>query len=411
MKNNVLIIYGSLNSVPSPEGAAPAKVIYETVESLNDNQFRVLSNYNPKLKSISYNKDVFLHVKPNVIDRFVLLILKLLYPYKKRKKKFITSSNEQLLFFVSVCRFLFFKRYKKVVVHVSVGLVSMIKLLLPNREVVFYHHGTSLHTKYDEQQWKELITNSRAVFAVNKIALEKANQTFKTQLEFSKYFAIPNAIIPKVSLEQATDYYKNRSYDVNAFVFAFSGRICIEKGVLNLLQAFKKVYEKNKNVQLLIFGAAGTRGTHEIKTEYLKKCHEFAESSNSPITFTGFFKNDDLLKAISEVDVVVLPTDNKRSEEGMPLCLIEGLSLGKPLVATNSGGNSEVIEDDKNGMLIKSNPYIDELAQALLNISLDKELYSKFSNAAYTSYIENHSYELYNIAFIKALKAINFFDE
>ena len=102
MKSDVLIIYGSLNSVPSPEGAAPAKVIYETVESLNHNQFKVLSNYNPKLKSFTYNKDVFLHVKPNAIDAIVLLFLKLLYPYKKRKKKFITSSDKQLLYFISV---------------------------------------------------------------------------------------------------------------------------------------------------------------------------------------------------------------------------------------------------------------------------------------------------------------------
>jgi glycosyltransferase involved in cell wall biosynthesis len=411
MKNDVLIIYGSLNSVPSPEGAAPAKVIYETVESLNDERFKVLSNYNPKLKSVSYTKDVFLHVKPNIIDTFILLVLKLVYSYKKRKQKFITSSDEQLRYFISVCRFLLFNRYKKIVVHVSVGLVSMIKLFFPNREVVFYHHGTSLHTKYDEQQWQELITNSKAIFGVNKVALKKANQVFENQLEETRYFGIPNAIIPQVSLEQANDYYKNRSYDANSFVFAFSGRICIEKGVLNLLHAFKKVYEKNKNVHLVAFGAAGTRGTHNIKTEYLIKCHDFAKSNNIPITFTGFIKNEDLLKFISEVDTVILPTDNKRSEEGMPLSLIEALSLGKPVIATNSGGNSEVVADNVNGFLVKSNPYIDELAETMLKISSDKELYTKFSKAAYTSYIENHSYGSYIKAFKEALQVINFFDE
>ena len=411
MKNVVLIIYGSLNSVPSPEGAAPAKVIFETVESLDDNRFKVLSNYNPKLQSVSYNKDAYLHVKPNVIDTFVLIVIKLLYPYKKRKQKFTTSSDEQLKYFISVCRFIFFKGYKKIIVHVSVGLVSMIKLLLPNRQVVFYHHGTSLHTKYNEQQWQQLITNSEAIFAVNKIAFKKANNTFKNQLEPTRYFGIPNAIIPKVTIEQVKDYYKNRAYDTNIFVFAFSGRICIEKGVLNLLYAFKEVYQKNKNVHLIVFGAAGTIGTHNIQTEYLKKCHTFAKSNNIPITFTGFLKNDELLKSVSEVDVVVLPTNNKLSEEGMPLCLVEGISLGKPIIATNSGGNSEVVVDERNGILIKSNPYVEELAEAMLKISLDKVLYLKFSQAAYTSYIENHSYASYNKTFIKALQAINFIDE
>lgn len=410
MKTDVLIIYGSLNSVPSPEGAAPAKVIYETVEALNDKQFKVLSNYNPKLKSVSYNKDTFLHVKPNKVDAFILLILKLLYPYKKRKQKFITCADDQLLYFIAVCRFLFFKGYKKIIVHVSVGLVSMIKLLLPNREVVFYHHGTSLHTKYNEQQWKQLITTSKAIFGVNKLALEKANNTFKNQLEPTRYFGIPNAIVPKVTLEQAKEYYKNRSYDTSDFVFAFSGRICIEKGVLNLIKAFHKVHKKNKKVKLIVFGGAGAIGKYDKKTSYIEKCFNYTNEHKLPIEFTGFIKNNELIKRLSQVDVVILPTDNKRSEEGMPLSLIEALSLGKPLIATNSGGNSEVVEDNVNGILIKSNPYTDELAEAMLKMSLDKELCAKFSKAAYASYIENHTYNNYTKKFTNILRQISYIE-
>lgn len=411
MKNDVLIVYGSLNSVPSPEGAAPAKVIYETVETLDKDQFKVLSNQNPKLNSFSYNREVFLHVKPNLLDSFFLLVIKLLYPYKKRKQKFTTSSDEQMRYFIAVCRFLFFNGYNKIIVHVSVGLVSMIKMFFPNREVVFYHHGTSLHSKYNEQQWEQHIKNSKAIFAVNNIALDRANSTFKKQLEPSRYFGIPNAIIPKVSIDQAKSYYKNRPYDSDTFVFAFTGRICIEKGVLNLLKAFKIVYETNKNTHLVIFGAAGTRGIHEIETEYLIECHSFAKSNNIPVTFAGFLSNDKLLKSVSEVDVVVSSTDNKHYQEGMPLSLLEALSLGKPIIATNSGGNPEVVQQDKNGILITSNPYIIELSEAMLKLSTDKELYAKFSKAAYESYIENHSYESYNKAFVKALKTIDFFDE
>lgn len=407
----ILIIYGSLNSVPSPEGAAPAKVIYETVETLNDSRFKVLSNYNPRLNDVDYDRSRYLHVTPHMVDKCGLQLLKMLYPFKKRKVKFSTSSDPSLLYFISICRFLLFNRYKKIIVHVSVGMVTMIKLVFPKRNVVFYHHGTSLHSKYTEQQWKQLITNSKAVFGVNRIAFQKANHTFKNKLEASKYFAIPNAIVPQVSLEQAISYYNNRPFSPKTFVFAFSGRICVEKGVLNLLHAFEKVYETNKNVALVVFGAAGTRETHGVKTEYLKKCHDFAEYRDLPITFTGFLSSEVLLKSISEVDVIILSTDNKRYEEGMPLCLIEGASLGKPILATNSGGNFEVVKDNINGMLIKSNPYIGELADAMLKISLDKVLYAKFSKAAYSKYVENHTYQSYNKSFMKALKEISFLDD
>ena len=411
MKNEVLIIYGSLNSVPSPEGAAPAKVIYETIESLNDIRFKVLSNYNPKLRSFSYNKKVFLHTKPNVFDKFILLMLKLFYPYKKRKQKFITSSDNQLLFFIAVCRFIWLNRCQKIIVHVSVGLVSMIKLLLPRRDVVFYHHGTSLHTKYNEEQWKLLSTKSKAIFGVNKIAFHKANLAFKNTLESIKYFAIPNAIVAQNTLDEVKQYYNNRPYEDNTFVFAFSGRICREKGVLNLLKAFQKLYKKNKNVHLVIFGGAGAIGKYDKKTPYLEECHHYALENELPINFTGFIDNKDLIKGLSQIDVLVLPTDNSLSEEGMPLCLLEAMSLGKPIIVTDSGGNSEVVKDQVNGMLIKSNPYIDELSEAMLKISMNKELYIKFSKEAYTSYIENYTYNRYTKMFIDSLQQISFIED
>ena len=92
----------------------------------------------------------------------------------------------------------------------------------------------------------------------------------------------------------------------------------------------------------------------------------------------------------------------------MPLSLIEGMSLGKPIIATNSGGNSELVIDNENGFLITSHPYIEELYKAMLKISLDKGLYEKFSEVTYQSYIENHTYDGYNIELSKALKAIYF---
>jgi glycosyltransferase involved in cell wall biosynthesis len=286
----------------------------------------------------------------------------------------------------------------------------MIKLLLPNREVVFFHHGTSLHTKYNETQWQELITNSKAIFGVNQIALEKVNTTFKNQLDPSRYYAIPNAIISKVTIEQVKELYKNRSYDTNTFMFAFSGRICIEKGVLNLLKAFHKAYEQNKNIRLQVFGGAGAIGKYDKKTAYIESCFDYSKVHQLPVEFTGFLENNDLIKSLSQVDALILPTDNRLSEEGMPLCLIEAISLGKPIIATNSGGNSEVVKDNINGFLIQSNPYIDELSEAMLKMSLDKELYAKFSKAAYTSYIENHTYINYNKKFTDILHQISYIE-
>ncbi len=92
MNNGILIIYGSLNSVPSPEGAAPAKIIEETVNHLNNSKFKVLSNTNVKLEKIEYEKNIFQHVNYNWVTRLLFKSLRIRYPYEKRKELFITAS-------------------------------------------------------------------------------------------------------------------------------------------------------------------------------------------------------------------------------------------------------------------------------------------------------------------------------
>ena len=403
----ILIIYGSLNSVPSPEGAAPAKIIYETVTTFKEDCFTVLSNYNSNLKNIVFDKKKFIHVKSNYIDVFLYSILKFIYPYKERREKFITGKKEQLLYYIAVCRFLLFNKHDKIIVHVGIGLVQMIKMLFPKRDVILYHHGTSLHSKLNETQWTSLITNCKAIIGVNAIALKKANNLFVTKLDTSKYYNIDNAIIQKNVLECLNSQEGINVITTN-FNFAFSGRICIEKGVLNLLNAFLIVHKSNKNSSLYIFGGAGTKGKHNIITPYLQQCFDFVKKNKLPVVFTGYLKNNDLASLLSEMDAVVCSTDRKLSEEGMPLSIIEALSLGKPVIATNSGGNEEVVLDKNNGILIRSYPYISELSKEMINLSSDKLQYEKLSKGALKSFQERHTYKVYNKVFKKTLIELNY---
>ncbi len=403
----ILIIYGSLNSVPSPEGAAPAKIIYETVTTFNKDCFTVLSNYNSNLKNSVFDKKKFIHVKSNKIDLLLYFLLELIYPYKKRREKFITGKKEQLLYYISVCRFLMFNKYDKIIVHVGIGLVQMIKTIFPKRDVILYHHGTSLHSKLNETQWKALISNCKAVFGVNIIALKKANNQFANKLNPSKYYNFDNAIIQKKAF-QSLDNQDGINVNPAEFNFSFSGRVCIEKGVLNLLKAFLIVSKLNKNTRLYIFGGAGTKGKHNIITPYLQQCFDFVEKNKLPVVFTGYLKGNDLTSLLGKMDAIICPTDREVSEEGMPLSIIEALSLGKPVIATNSGGNEEVVLNENNGILITSYPYISELSKEMINLSSDKLRYEKLSKGTLQSFQERHTYKVYNKDLKKALIELNY---
>jgi glycosyltransferase involved in cell wall biosynthesis len=406
-KKDILIVYGSLNSVPSTEGAAPAKVIYETVLTSKENYFKVLSNSNINLNDSDYDKNVFLHVKPTFLDQFILLILKIRYPYIKRREKFITGNNRQLLYYISVCRFLFFNPYDKIIIHVGIGLVKMIKMFYPKKEIIFYHHGTSLHSKLSERQWNSLINNVKSIIGVNKIALIKANMHFANKLNPSRYFKINNAIIPNVFKNTASINTKY-TIDCNKFNFAFSGRICIEKGVLNLLKAFSIVYKKNTNVSLYILGGAGTKEKDNIITPYLKECMEYTSLSNLPVVFTGFLNKSDLMNCLSHIDVSICPTDKKLSEEGMPLTIIESFSNSIPVIATDSGGIREMLINEVNGYLIEDYPYIDDLANKMIQISTDTKMCKTMSVNAYKSYVTNYQYDIYNKKLTSVLETCDF---
>ena len=409
MKSNkeILIIYGSLNSVPSPEGAAPAKIIYETVKSSNSIKYKVLSNFNEKLKGVTYDYELFYHVKPNLLDRVLLILLKFKFSYKERKLKFVTGSAEQLLYFISVCRFLRKQKHDKIIIHVAVGLVAMVKWVFPKKEIIFYHHGTSLHSKLNEVQWSALIHNAKAIIGVNNIALIEANTVFKEQLDSSRYFKINNAI-----LNESRQNIKNKALelkvDTSKFNFAFTGRICIEKGVLNLLKAFKNVYEQHATVCLYIVGSAGTKALHTEATPYLLECNNYVSEHMLPVIFTGYLGNSELMNLVMKLDVVVCPTDRNLSQEGMPLSIIESLALAKPVIATDSGGNSEVVIDGENGLISKEYPYIADLSEKMLRLVNDKSLYKKLSEGAYKSFEHKHTYKVYNRNIEAVLKKVGF---
>jgi glycosyltransferase involved in cell wall biosynthesis len=66
--------------------------------------------------------------------------------------------------------------------------------------------------------------------------------------------------------------------------------------------------------------------------------------------FTGMLSHQDALATIHSADVFVLNS----SYEGLSHFLIEALSVGVPIIATRVGGNTEVITDESNGLLIDS---------------------------------------------------------
>lgn len=95
------------------------------------------------------------------------------------------------------------------------------------------------------------------------------------------------------------------------------------------------------------------------------------------ITFLGF--KDNVGPYLANSDVYVLSTHY----EGLPIGIIEAMSYGKPIIATNVGGNGELVINNQNGYLVNNK---DELVHALKKIIKNKNMISKMGHKSLSLY-------------------------
>lgn len=118
-------------------------------------------------------------------------------------------------------------------------------------------------------------------------------------------------------------------------------RITPRKGVRYLIEAFKNLSGNNDGISLKIIGDGDEK----------KELQELVKNLGiqNKVEFTGLVSHEKLPPYFSEADVFVLPSLN----EGMSNSMLEALASGLPLVATDTGGTKELLEEGKNGLIVK----------------------------------------------------------
>ena len=125
------------------------------------------------------------------------------------------------------------------------------------------------------------------------------------------------------------------------FVYGFVGRLVGDKGINELVAAFKKVNDRYPKTKLLLVGGYEDR-LDPLKEETLKEMR-----ANPNIVETGFQK--DVKKYLSIMNILVSPS----YREGFGLSLLEANLMGRPVIATKITGYSEIVKEDINGFLIE----------------------------------------------------------
>ena len=134
------------------------------------------------------------------------------------------------------------------------------------------------------------------------------------------------------------------------------------KGFWHLLKAFRLVLEEEKNAKLLIVGDGGFE-------EYKKLAKDLEIEKN--VFFTGLKKNP--FPYIALADIYVLTSYN----EGFPNALVEAMTLGVPVIATNClTGPAEILLQDYAGQPEIEDSIMAEYGVLIPNMSPEKNLQS-----------------------------------
>jgi glycosyltransferase involved in cell wall biosynthesis len=150
-------------------------------------------------------------------------------------------------------------------------------------------------------------------------------------------------------------------------IFLFVGRLKKEKGIFELIEAFKNVSEQHNGAVLLIVGP----DEEELKQELISRletCKEF-------VRFIDFTKVPEQYMAAS--DVFVLPS----YREGFGSVIIEAASCGLPSIGSNIYGLSDAIKLEETGFLVpvrSSKP----LERVMLKLANNDKLRSEMGSNA-----------------------------
>jgi glycosyltransferase involved in cell wall biosynthesis len=172
---------------------------------------------------------------------------------------------------------------------------------------------------------------------------------------------------------------------------------------------------KLKRINLIVDALNNLKITDKIKWthigggELLNETIEYAKKTlskkrNIDFEFLGhqnyscifeFYRNNDIKLFI-----------NVSKFEGIPVSIMEAFSFAIPALATDVGGNSEIVDHKQNGIIISPNPDANEIANAIEEIYLmEKKEYYKLSNNAYITWKEKYNAKKNYLQFVDVILA------
>lgn len=250
---------------------------------------------------------------------------------------------------------------------------------------------------YFERTYDKFINKNVNCF-VNASHKAKQQLVEKRSFDSDKIMVVNNCVpLPEIKLNRE-QIFKELNIAKDSFLIVEVAFLSERKGQRYLIDALHALYKTNLLSKEKVYCAFVGNGEDEV---FLKKyINELGLNNN--VFMLGYRNNSE--DFISASDLFVLPSIR---DEDMPLVLLTALGYGKPIIATDFAGISQVIETNVNGVLIECNldKFSNNLANEIYRLHNDENLRVRLGMTAQKSY-KYYSPETYGLKLKKIYEQI-----
>lgn len=232
---------------------------------------------------------------------------------------------------------------------------------------------------YPVEKWLSNYTD--CLITINKEDYNLANNKFKAkQIELVNGVGVDkNKFNFEMSTEEKHDLRKKLGLKDDDFVMTIVGELNKNKNQIMAIETMRKLTKKDNKIKLLLVG------TGELEEYYKNKVKEYDLEGN--VIFAGYRKDIPKLLKISNCLLSI------SLREGLPVNVMEAKINLTPVIATKCRGNIDLIENQKDGLIIENNS--EELEDAIFKIKKGFSIKSNDISKIEMQEVESRMFEIY----------------
>lgn len=228
-------------------------------------------------------------------------------------------------------------------------LWKVYKLIKPVE--VYYHYHTKGVDKFVSASERNMKLTRFFVKDVNLLLLSPLlEQDFKKVNTYKQIFLLPNGVEDSMKSVDVETYIDTKYDQVDTIQALYLAHMMKEKGYLEVLELARKTKEQN-----ICYHFAGSWKDEDAATEFFAFVNKY--ELEAQVVYHGFVSGDEKDSLFKSSHLLLYPSKN----DAFPLTLLESLSYGVPVIATNEGSIPYIL-DEKSAIVLYD---VNELAEAL----------------------------------------------